>query len=44
MEASIGVEYFEESAVMVDTFAPVELGEGGLACEDGAYAWSWVQR
>ena len=25
-----GVEYFDESAVMVDTFAPLELGEGGL--------------
>lgn len=44
MEASIGVEYFEESAVMVDTFAPLELGEGGRACEDPAYAWTWAGR
>jgi len=44
IEASLGVEVFEESAVMVDTFRPLELGEGGLACEDPAYAWSWAGR
>jgi homogentisate 1,2-dioxygenase len=42
IEASLGAEAFEESAVMVDTFAPLELGEGGLACEDPAYAWTWA--
>ncbi len=30
IEASIGVEYFDELAVMVDTFRPLELGEAGL--------------
>ena len=44
IEASLGVDYFEESAVMVDTFAPLELGEGGLAVEDDAYAWTWAGR
>ncbi|RLV49798.1 homogentisate 1,2-dioxygenase [Nocardioides mangrovicus] len=44
IEASIGVEYFEESAVMVDTFRPLELGEAGAACEDPAYAWTWAGR
>jgi homogentisate 1,2-dioxygenase len=44
IEASLGVEYFEESAVMVDTFAPLDLGEAGLAVEDPAYAWSWSGR
>lgn len=44
IEASLGVEYFEESAVMVDTFKPLELGEGGVAAEDPAYAWSWAGR
>jgi homogentisate 1,2-dioxygenase len=44
IEASLGVEYFEESAVMVDTFAPLDLGEAGLAAEDPAYAWSWAGR
>jgi homogentisate 1,2-dioxygenase len=44
VEASIGVEYFDESAVMVDTFRPLELGEGGLEVEDPAYAWTWAGR
>ncbi|HET7684716.1 MAG TPA: homogentisate 1,2-dioxygenase domain-containing protein [Marmoricola sp.] len=44
IEASIGVEYFDESAVMVDTFRPLELGEAGLAAEDPAYAWTWAGR
>jgi len=29
--------------VMVDTFRPLELGEGALACEDPSYAWSWSE-
>ncbi|WP_024795657.1 homogentisate 1,2-dioxygenase [Tomitella biformata] len=41
---SIGAEFFDELAVMVDTFKPLELGEGALACEDAAYAWSWAGR
>ncbi|WP_134740109.1 homogentisate 1,2-dioxygenase domain-containing protein [Nocardioides sp. 503] len=44
IEASLGVEFFEESAVMVDTFAPLDLGEAALACEDPAYAWTWAGR
>ena len=44
IEASLGAEYFDESAVMVDTFAPLELGEAGVAAEDPAYAWSWAGR
>ncbi|MFD0684225.1 homogentisate 1,2-dioxygenase [Actinomadura fibrosa] len=43
-ERSIGAEFFDELAVMVDTFHPLGLGEGGLACEDPAYAWSWARR
>ena len=43
IEASLGAEYFEESAVMVDTFAPLDLGEGGLAVEDPEYAWTWAR-
>ena len=42
-EASLGAEAFDELAVMVDTFRPLELGEGGRACEDDAYAWSWAR-
>jgi homogentisate 1,2-dioxygenase len=41
-ERSIGVQFFDELAVMVDTFRPLELGEGGRAADDGAYAWSWT--
>ncbi|MET0447983.1 MAG: homogentisate 1,2-dioxygenase domain-containing protein [Aeromicrobium sp.] len=43
IEASLGAESFDELAVMVDTFRPLELGEGGTACDDGAYAWSWIK-
>ncbi|HET7173436.1 MAG TPA: homogentisate 1,2-dioxygenase domain-containing protein [Nocardioidaceae bacterium] len=42
-EKSIGVHYFDELAVMVDTFRPLELGEAGVAADDGAYAWSWAR-
>ncbi|MBA2573801.1 MAG: homogentisate 1,2-dioxygenase [Nocardioidaceae bacterium] len=41
-ERSIGVDYFDELAVMVDTFRPLDLGEAALASDDGAYAWSWA--
>jgi homogentisate 1,2-dioxygenase len=44
IEASLGVERFDETAVMIDTFSPLDLGEGGLAAEDPAYAWSWAGR
>ena len=42
IEASLGAESFDELAVMVDTFRPLELGEAGTASDDGEYAWSWV--
>ena len=35
---------FDETAVMIDTFAPLDLGEGGVAAEDPSYAWSWAGR
>ncbi|MFZ2514263.1 MAG: homogentisate 1,2-dioxygenase domain-containing protein [Candidatus Lutibacillus vidarii] len=44
MEASIGKKSFDETAVMVDTFAPLDLGEGGRACDDGVYAGSWSRQ
>ncbi|KAA9165626.1 homogentisate 1,2-dioxygenase [Amycolatopsis acidicola] len=43
-ERSIGAEFFDELAVMVDTFRPLELGEGGAAAEDDGYAWTWAGR
>ncbi len=42
VEATLGAERFDELAVMVDTFRPLELGEAGTASDDGAYAWSWA--
>ena len=29
---------------MVDTFRPLDLGEGGVASDDGVYAYSWTRR
>ena len=43
-EASLGKDYFDELAVMVDTFRPLELGEAGQAADDGTYAWTWARR
>jgi homogentisate 1,2-dioxygenase len=43
-EGSIGVDYFDETAVMIDTFRPLELGEAATSCEDPRYAWSWARR
>jgi len=43
-ERSIGVHEFDETAVMVDTFRPLELGEAAQATEDPAYAWTWAGR
>ena len=40
-ERAIGVDYFDELAVMVDTFRPLELCEAAEASEDSAYAWTW---
>ncbi|BCK57975.1 homogentisate 1,2-dioxygenase [Nocardia wallacei] len=44
VEASLGVRSVDELAVMVDTFRPLELGEGGTAADDGEYAWVWAGR
>jgi homogentisate 1,2-dioxygenase len=44
VERSLGAESFDELAVMVDTFRPLGLGEGGTAVDDGKYAWTWSGR
>jgi homogentisate 1,2-dioxygenase len=44
VERSLGAEFFDELAVMVDTFRPLGLGEAGTASDDGTYAWSWSGR
>jgi homogentisate 1,2-dioxygenase len=43
-ERAIGVDYFDELAVMVDTFRPLDLCAAALACEDAGYAWTWSGR
>jgi homogentisate 1,2-dioxygenase len=43
-ERAIGVDYFDELAVMVDTFRPLDLCERAFECEDTAYAWTWARR
>ncbi len=44
VERSLGLEFFDELAVMVDTFRPLGLGEAGTAADDGRYAWTWSGR
>jgi len=44
VERSLGVEFFDELAVMVDTFRPLDLCEPALSCEDTGYAWTWAAR
>ena len=39
-----GAETFDELAVMVDTFRPLNLAEAALACEDPGYPWTWAGR
>jgi homogentisate 1,2-dioxygenase len=41
-ERSIGVERFDELAVMVDTFRPLDLCDPALSIEDTGYAWTWA--
>ncbi|MER6936487.1 homogentisate 1,2-dioxygenase domain-containing protein [Nocardioides sp. NPDC127514] len=42
MERSLGAEFFDELAVMVDTFRPLEVGEAGRMVDDGVYAYTWA--
>lgn len=42
VEASLGVEFFDETAVMVDTFRPLQLASAASDCEDTGYAWTWA--
>jgi homogentisate 1,2-dioxygenase len=43
VEASIGQARTDEVAVMLDTFAPLDLGPAAIDCEDAEYAWSWAR-
>jgi homogentisate 1,2-dioxygenase len=41
VERAIGAEAFDELAVMVDTFRPLDLCDAAVEVEDTAYAWTW---
>jgi homogentisate 1,2-dioxygenase len=41
VERAIGAEAFDELAVMVDTFRPLDLCDAALQCEDSGYVWTW---
>jgi homogentisate 1,2-dioxygenase len=43
VERAIGAEFFDELAVMVDTFRPLDLAAAAADCEDEAYAWTWAR-
>jgi homogentisate 1,2-dioxygenase len=43
-ERSIGAEFFDELAVMVDTFRPLGIGLAGQGSEDPNYAWTWARQ
>jgi homogentisate 1,2-dioxygenase len=43
-DRAIGVDYFDELAVMVDTFRPLDLCEPAFAIEDQEYAWTWSRQ
>jgi homogentisate 1,2-dioxygenase len=42
-EGSIGLETFDELAIMVDTFAPLSLGEAAATADRPEYAGSWAR-
>jgi homogentisate 1,2-dioxygenase len=42
-EGAIGKVATDELAVMVDTFAPLDLTPAALEVEDPSYAWSWAR-
>jgi homogentisate 1,2-dioxygenase len=43
VEASLGAESTDELAVMIDTFAPLQLADGARACDDPDYPWTWAR-
>ncbi len=41
MEASLGMTHTTETAVMIDTFQPLNVTEAARQFEDDSYALSW---
>ncbi|MGH8995053.1 MAG: homogentisate 1,2-dioxygenase [Acidimicrobiales bacterium] len=44
VEAALGEPGTEETAVMVDTFSPLDIGAAARRCEDTSYFRSWAGR
>lgn len=44
VEAALGKAATDELAVMVDTFAPLDLGPAAAGVEDPGYPWTWARR
>ncbi len=43
VEAAVGATRTEETAVMIDTFAPLEISEAARSVADADYPWSWAR-
>jgi homogentisate 1,2-dioxygenase len=43
VEAAVSATHTEETAVMVDTFAPLEISDAARAVADIDYPWSWAR-
>lgn len=43
VEAAFGQPGTEELAVMIDTFAPLQVASAGWQCEDPEYPWTWAR-
>lgn len=43
VERALGKDATDELAVMVDTFAPLDLAPAAYEVEDSAYAWTWAR-
>jgi homogentisate 1,2-dioxygenase len=43
VEASVGATRTEETAVMLDSFSPLEISDAARASSDPDYPWSWAR-
>jgi homogentisate 1,2-dioxygenase len=43
VEAAVDAVRTDETAVMIDTFAPLLISAAGRAVADSAYPWSWAR-
>ena len=44
VEASLDADRTEETAVMVDTFAPLQVSAAARSVGDADYPWSWSRQ